>query len=259
MRVAQIVLPGASAYERKSQRLDAASLEATLAGSPEEADVAHVYGPRTLPPSLFTRFPVPYVASGIVKKPRFALRPPRQPLASVAPVESDGFTLLPEAVDDAFFALRHVQRNARPYVVGSIEREPLTNIVEQTLARIHRFRDDIRWQLFPHEPRPEELLAIDAWIDPAIEDDDFDGCTAEALVIGLPVVASRTPVNVRRCDKGVSAFLVPPRDPNELVHAILAALFKPEATGPRVTAARQSASKFRIRQRLRVLQQLYKS
>jgi len=259
MRIAQLVLPGASAYERKSQRLDAAALSAQRIESASEAtgfDLVHVYGPRELPAALFAGFPVPYVASGIVRKPRFSFRPPREPEFALAPVENDDFTLLPEAVDDAYFDNRQPATGNR---IGSIDRPSIRNVIEQTYARIRRFRDDVDWQLFSHDPAPDELSQLSAWIDPAVDSDDFDGFTAEALVSGLPVVASRTPINLQRCEQGRTALLVPPRDSNELVHAILAALFKPEVAGPKTTAARQTAGKFRIRQRIRVLAHIYEN
>ena len=47
MRVAQMILPGASAYERKSQRIDAAAL--VEAGHEvvgvDECEIAHLYAP----------------------------------------------------------------------------------------------------------------------------------------------------------------------------------------------------------------------
>ena len=268
MRIAQLLLPGASSYERKSQRLDLeCGGHAAAVVSPEQSggmaaalhgfDVAHVYGPRELPSSLFTGFPIPYVASGVVRKPRFAFRSPREPEYALAPVENADFTLLPEAVDDGYFDVRQ-NAHGSP-AIGSIDRPSVRNSVEQAMARIHRFRDDINWHLFTHEPAPAELAQLYAWIDPAVEEDDFDGFTAEALVVGLPVVATRTPINVQRCEQGRTAVLVPARDPNELVHAILAALFKPEVANPEINAARQTASKFRIRQRLRVLGHIYEN
>ena len=260
MRIAQLVLPGASRYERKSLKLDAPALNAQLietVGDVSAFDVVHVYGPRELPPALFAGFPKPYIASGTVHKPRFSFRSPREPEYSVAPVETDEFTLLPEAVDDVWFS-RSAPPASRP-VIGSIARPSVKNVIEQTMARIRRFRDDIEWELFTHDPAPDEMARLGAWIDPAIDDDDFDGFTAEALVAGVAVVASRTPVNVQRCESGRTALLVPPRDPNELVHAILAALFKPEVAEPKISAARQTASKFRIRQRLRVLSHIYEN
>src|SRR5947207_6187629 len=241
MRIAQLVLPGASAYERKSQLLDlecgghAAALVPLEQGGGMAAalrgfDLVHVYGPRDLPPALFINFKQPYVASGTVRKPRFAWRSPREPEYALSPVENDDFTLLPEAVDDAYFGPLAVGRSqlaeapandqlpTANIIIGSIQRPSITNFIDQTLARIHRFRDDITWHLFTHQPSPAELAQLSAWIDPAVEDDDFDGLTAEALVTGLPVVASRTPINVQRCEQGRTGFLIPPRDPNELVH-----------------------------------------
>ena len=256
MRIAQLVLPGASAYERKSQLLDARALSGQLTENRDEADLIHVYGPREIPSAMVSGFRLPYVASGTVRKRRFAWKAPHEPEYALSPVESDDFTLLPEAVDDAYFGNR---QPATGNFVGSIQRPSTQNVIEQTIARIHRFRDDISWHLFTHQPSPEELAQLAAWIDPAVEEDDFDGLTAEALVAGLPVVASRTPINIQRCEQGRTGFLVPTRDPNELVHAILAALFKPEVANPKINAARQTASKFRIRQRLRVLQQIYEN
>ena len=271
MRIAQLVLPSASAYERKSQRLDAAALAGQAESLPytgvrqalslSSFDLVHVYGPRELPAAQFVGFPLPYVASGIVRRRRFALRQPREPEYALSPVENDDdhddFTLLPEAVDDAYFGTRQPATGSPK--IGSIDRPSVRNAIEQTMARLHRFRDDVDWHLFTHEPAPEEMAQLFAWIDPAVADDDFDGFTAEALVVGLPVVASRTPVNVQRCEQGRTGILVPPRDPNELVHAILAALFKPEVATPKINAARQTASKFRIRQRLRVLGHIYEN
>ena len=76
---------------------------------------------------------------------------------------------------------------------------------------------------------------------------------------GLPVVAARTAVNSARLEKGRTGWLVPMNDPNEMTHAILSALFKPEVASSKTGAARQTASKFRARQRLRVLAALYES
>jgi hypothetical protein len=60
-------------------------------------------------------------------------------------------------------------------------------------------------------------------------------------------------------EKGRTGVLVPPRDATELTHAILTALFKPESVQPRLSAAQQTISKFRPRQRLRVLLQMYEN
>ncbi|HEX6159170.1 MAG TPA: glycosyltransferase, partial [Thermoanaerobaculia bacterium] len=98
---------------------------------------------------------------------------------------------------------------------------------------------------------------VDLWVDPAVDENDFDGFVAEALVVGIPVVAARTAINSHRLEKGRTGLLVPLNDPNEMTHAILAALFKSEVAESRQAAARQTVGKFRPRQRFRALVPLY--
>ena len=64
-------------------------------------------------------------------------------------------------------------------------------------------------------------------------------------------------MNAWRLEQGRTGFLVPVGDPNEMTHAILTALFKVEVAESRQQAARQTVSKFRARQRLRILLRLY--
>ena len=260
MRIAQIIAPTASAYDRKSQIIDALGLAAahevvqttfeTLPGV--RADVIHVYG---APPQR-PRIETPYVASRDVPRRRFQLRKPVAPRAVVTPFN------VPEAVADEYFqpSPAVVSGTARQvHTIGSFVRPSLRNVVELTLGRIQRFRDDVSWKLFDAPPSPADLQTVDAWVDPAAEDDDYDGFVAEALVCGKPVVASRTPLNNSRLEKSRTGFLVPRADPNELTHAILTALFKLEVAGLKIEAARQTAGKFRSRQRIRALEKLYES
>ena len=266
MRIAQIILPGASAYERKSQRADQAALaerhEVIVVSMDEigdaNADVAHVYASGELPSAAFVRFPIPYIASADLPKRRWTLRKPMAPRVVVSPLAEEP---LPEVVEERYFSdlERRALSPSGPKIVGSFDRPSVRNSVEQTLARIHRFRDDVEWQIFREEPAPEDLASVDVWVDPAVEGDDFDGFTAEALVVGLPVVATRTPINVLRLEQGRTGMLTPPRDPNEMTHAILAALFKKEVAESRQSAARQTVSKFRSRQRIRILTRLYET
>jgi len=270
MRIAQIILPTASEYERKSQRADHAALaerhdvvvvpveEAGASG----AQVAHVYATGELPRALFRRFPIPYVSSADLPRSRWTFGKARRPDYVVAPIPGRVHELVGEAVEDLYFseALRNTEATSRDVrTVGSFARPGLRNMVEQTLARIHRFRDDVQLITFDHVPAPDDLTGVDAWADPAIDETDFDGFVAEALVLGLPVVASRTAINLTRLENGRTGFLVPPRDPNEMTHAILTALFKREAAEGRQFAARQTASKFRARQRIRVLTHMYET
>jgi len=277
-RIAHIILPNASEYERKLQRID----QAALAGSHEVvvvplsevsasgAEVAHVYASAELPPAAFVRFPIPYLASAALPRSRWpllrSLRRPVAPRFVVSPLAEQAgeehLTLLPEAVDERWFEAAATRREASRRdvrIVGSFARPSTRNFVEQTVARIERFRSDVRWQLFSHAPSPEDLAGVDAWVDPAVRPDDLDGFTAEALVLGLPIVATRMPINVLRLEQGRTGLLVPAGDPNEMTHAILAILFKPEVAESKRNAARQTVSKFRPRPRLRRLTELVES
>ena len=164
---------------------------------------------------------------------------------------------LPEAVEERYWRVEDRQSRLSGQAglpvlhIASFRRKSIIPIVEQTMARIHRTREDIEWLLLD-EP-PADFASFDAWIDPAVDVDDRDGFVAEAQVAGKIVVATRTPFNIKRLEKGRTGFLVPAGDPNELTHAILAALFKPEVSDPKIEAAKQTISKYHPRQRLRAL------
>ena len=270
MRIVQIVLPGASEYERKAQRADQAALTgkadvAVMAldeAARESAGMAHVYATGEIPASAFAGFPLPYVASADIRKTRLSFRTPAPPAIVVAPLgETDGrHQLVPEAVEERYFENPVPPMNRRmeaSRTIGAFARPSVRRMIEQTLARVERFRSDVTWTLYDRVPAPEDLAGVDIWVDPAADEGDYDGFVAEALVVGLPVVASRTPINVLRLEQGRTGMLVPPSDPNEMTHAILAALFKPEVCEPKRVASRQTISKFRARNRLRVLLQVY--
>jgi len=272
MRIAQIIFPNASQYERKCQRADRDALAGAhdvIVATVEEArtsaaDVAHVYATGELPIAPFVRFPLPYISSADVRRARWPFRRAVEPDYVVSPliekVEESRYQPLSEAVEEVYFGgQRAAGGGQETRVLGTFVRTDVQPVVEQTLARIQRFRDDVTWRLFDRVPTPEDLAGVDAWIDPAISETDFDGFVAEALVVGLPVVASRTKINAMRLERGRTGFLVPPRDPNELAHAILAALFKAEVAGTKSNAARQTVSKFRGKQRLRVLLHMYET
>jgi hypothetical protein len=267
VRIAQLILPGVSEYERKSQRIDQIALSerhevivASLESMMEtDADIAHVYASGELPSAPFVRIRMPYVSSIGFKPARWRWPRPKPPVRIVSPL---GENALPESVEERYFsASGHAtrERDSDVRIVASFDRPSVRNFVEQTLARIRRFRTDVEWQIHHEPPSPEDLAGVDAWIDPAVEENDFDGFVAEALVVGVPVVTSRTPINVQRLEQGRTGMLTPPRDPNEMTHAILAALFKTEVAASRQNAARQTVSKFRSRQRLRVLESIYAS
>jgi glycosyltransferase involved in cell wall biosynthesis len=201
------------------------------------------------------KFPLPYVATAGVRPSRWSWRRPVVPRAVLSPLGEDP---LPEVVEERYF-VDAPARDSAVKIIGSFDRPSVRNSVEQTLARIHRFRTDVEWQIYREPPSPNELSGVDLWVDPAIDERDFDGFVAEALVVGLPVVATRTPINVLRLEKGRTGFLTPPRDPNEMTHAILTALFKSEVAQSRQFASRQTVSKFRARHRLRILTGIYET
>ena len=178
---------------------------------------------------------------------------PVPPRRVVSPLAEDP---LPEVVEEGYFSVAAKRRtdirieNRRVvWGFGAKQRRA-------TMARIHRFRDDVTGRFSGSRPH-RDLASVDVWVDPAVGENDFDGFTAEALVIGLPVVATRTAINILRLEQGRIGFLVPPRDPNEMTHVILSALFKTEVAENKQLAARQTVSKFRARHRLRILNRLY--
>jgi glycosyltransferase involved in cell wall biosynthesis len=267
MRIVQIVLPGASEYERKSQRADRAALaerhdvelRTVEAITAADADIAHVYASGDLPSAAFVGFPLPYVSSAAIAPSRWwRWRRPVQPRSILSPL---GDHPLPEVVEERYFSAQNTSTARDPSlkIVGSFGRPSVRNSVEQAMARIRRFREDVEWQIFDGPPSPEDLAGVDLWVDPAVDENDFDGFVAEALVVGLPIVATRTAINVLRLEQGRTGFLTPPRDPNEMTHAILAGLFKTEVALSRQSAARQTVSKYRARQRLRFLTRIYES
>jgi len=254
--IGQLLLPGASAYERKSQRIDFVSLSAehdVRVGEIADADLVHIYAPRDFDMKLDR----PYVSNAPPRRRRF--RRNVEPERVVTPLKEMPQTFIPEAVDESYFGNLATGQPGNRKTIGTFARQQITNTIEQTAARIQRFRDDVEWLLFETPPLPDDLRSVDVWVDPAIDENDFDGFVAEAIAVGTPVIASRTAINTQRLEKGRTGVLVPPRDPNEWTHAILAILFKPELRHSKTVAAQQTASKFRPRHRARALIQLYES
>jgi len=252
--IGQLLLPGASEYERKSQRIDFVSLSTehdVRVGEIADADLVHIYAPRDFEMTLDR----PYVSNARPKRRRF--RRNVEPERVVTPLKEMADTFIPEAVDESYFGNLATRQPGNR--IGTFKRDSITNTIEQTAARIQRFRDDVEWLLFETPPSPDDLRSVDVWVDPAIDENDFDGFVAEAIAVGTPVIASRTAINTQRLEKGRTGVLVPPRDPNEWTHAILAILFKPELRHSKRVAAQQTASKFRPRHRARALIQLYES
>src|ERR1041385_3047412 len=258
MRVAQITLRNASEYERKCRRVDRVALagEHEIVEDERGADIVHVYGAGVRRPRLWSKTvritPLQDEGRGAQGAGRRWL-PSREHRLRPAPCALRPVEYIPEAVEEQYLA--HDARAGSG--VGVFVRLSTREILDQIRIRLHRTRDDVEWHLFDRVPTPDDLVQVAVWLDPALDDGDFDGFVAEALAMGRLVVASRTPINVQRLEKGRCGFLVPPRDANETVHAILTALFKPEVGTPRSDAARQTVSNFKPRQRARALTRLY--
>lgn len=227
MRIVQLLSPRPSEYERKSLRIDFQALRhdhEVIAGERVSADVTLIYG----------RPPVSDLPEAVEEEYFDIARP------SAAALEGGG-PALPAG------------EAARRYTIGSFRRRSIVPMVEQTMLRLHRTREDIEWLLIDQRPAPADFAQFDVWVDPAAGEDDLDGFVAEAQVVGKIVVAARTAVNIKRLEKGRTGLLVAPGDANELTHAILTALFKPEVAQQKIEAAKQTISKFHPRQRLRAL------
>jgi hypothetical protein len=260
MIIAQLLLPGASEYERKSQQIDFAALSAehdVRLGELADADIVHIYAPREIDPRAVRDLRLPYVSNALPKPSMF--RKSVQPIRVVTPLKETSDTHIPEAVADAYFSSPATQQPSNRATVGTFIRPTIKNTIEQTAARIQRFRDDVDWLLFDRPPSPQDLRGVDVWVDPANDESDFDGFVAEAIAAGTAAVASRTAINTQRLEKGRTGVLVPARDPNEWTHAILATLFKLEFRHGKQIASQQTASKFHPRHRARALIQLYES
>jgi glycosyltransferase involved in cell wall biosynthesis len=275
MRIVQVVLPSASHYERKSQRIDADELarsneietlvlaagdERNLPQRLRNADTVHLYAQDAIPLSVARAIPNPYVSASELASSRFSLRRRPRPPHRISPL---GQGAVPEAVAPQFFQPRGTEqpssRAASTVGVFDGARPDVRRMVDLTRVRLERFRDDVKWTLFQSPPGPEEFRAIDVWFDPATAESDLDGWTAEALVAGLPVVAARTAINSERLNSGRNGLLVPVGDANEMTHAILAALFKPEVREPRREFARLTRDRFRPERRAMALLGIYET
>ncbi len=272
MRLAQIILPDAPPRERRLQALDraaladrleiatvdlpsggmAAALREALAAS--NAEIAHVYGPRAIPAELLGAIAIPVVAPGPSRRAFLPWQTSRQPDVILG---STPDSRVPEAVGHGYF---EIAARAMPtsFRIGCTAASRAARVLaEGTKHRIERFRDDIRWMFFADVPAPDEISLLNVWVDAEPADAGGESGVPEALAAGRAVVAAATPANRERLDGGAAGFLVPPEDPNETAHAVLAALFKPELRDPRIARGKKKAESFRPEQRAGRLFEIY--
>jgi glycosyltransferase involved in cell wall biosynthesis len=274
--IGQLLTPDAGFYERKHQILDASTLaeehqihiwQLDRTGGSIDAMVGevgrrgcallHVYG--AIEVESLARLTLPVIIPFRYEPPRrrlFSKRRPPPRLLELLPGE------LPEAVDSQFIEPPEalVPRTTPPWRVATLGRgDQIEAMVQLSLIRLQRFRSDVEWHMLSAPPTVERLRNFDAWVDPAVDPGDPDGFTAEAAAAGLPVVASRSPLNEQRLEGGKAGFLVPPGDPNELVHALLQALFNPEARESRHESAAARRGCFAPAERAKALVRYYES
>ncbi|MEA2339489.1 MAG: hypothetical protein QOE82_3496, partial [Thermoanaerobaculia bacterium] len=141
MIIAQLLLAGVSEYERKSQRMDFDSLSKdhdVRLGEIAGADIVHIYAPQDFDPPILD---MPYVSN---RKPRKRLlRRNVEPKCVVTPLREMAETFIPEAVDESYFGNASTGQPGNR--IGTFKRASVVNTIEQTAARIQRFRDDVDW------------------------------------------------------------------------------------------------------------------
>ena len=276
MRVARVVLPSRSHFDLKCLKndRDAASntgqlvlslgtevLGDALPGSERELagrlrqfapSILHIYGSGRVPHALVSAARAPWLADRplAVSRPLFGRSPDPQARALGLSV--------PEPVDVEYFESRAQRPPASRPRVGSLRQSPRTAVSRDLVdARIRRFRDDVDWILFDAPPSPAQMAQLDLWVDLSSDDVELDGLVTEALVLGLPVVAARTDANVLRTGDGRAAMLCPKGDPNEMAHAVVTMLFKPERREPFIAAAGSLRDRFRPEARRAALARVY--
>lgn len=282
MIIGQLLLHDASRFERNACDLDRAELKGTFAVhrwlvneqgkvideggsllspaslgpalSSKDCAVLHVYG-QTLTGAPLSKLAIPFVSSASPVTSRLPWRRDPRPAATISYTGDDP---LPEAVARKYFAASPPEPGGAIHRIGTYlgKREGVRELCEDSYRRLERFREDVDWEVFEETPEPDAMSSVTVWVDPGTEH-DLDGMVAEALTMQMPVVAVRTPINSQRLEEGLSGFLVP-RDPNEITHAVLNALFKPEMTKPKQLHALARRDRFDPSHRTEKLVAIYR-
>src|SRR5258708_39456905 len=101
MIIAQLLLPGAAEYERKSQRIDFASLSTehdVRLGELANAGIVHIYAPHEFDPKIVRDVALPYVSNTRPRTRRF--RKSVETHRVITPLKDTTETFIPEAVDE---------------------------------------------------------------------------------------------------------------------------------------------------------------
>ncbi len=83
------------------------------------------------------------------------------------------------------------------------------------------------------------LSALDVSVNCSKDGEGLTGAIRESMALGVPVVCTNVAGNSEIVENGVTGLLVPPRDPERLAAAIVAALADPEAAARRAAEGRR--------------------
>lgn len=88
---------------------------------------------------------------------------------------------------------------------------------------------------------PLLMQAVDAVVHSSVDPEPFGRTLVEAMLAGVPVIATDTGASAEILDGGEAGTLVPPRRPDRLAGALAQLLADPEAFAPRTRLARDRA------------------
>jgi glycosyltransferase involved in cell wall biosynthesis len=88
---------------------------------------------------------------------------------------------------------------------------------------------------------PRLMQAVDAVVHPSVDPEPFGRTLVEAMLAGVPVVATDAGASREILDGGALGTLVPPRRPDRIAAALAEILARPEDFAERTRLAREQA------------------
>ncbi|MCJ2066850.1 glycosyltransferase [Methylobacterium sp. J-088] len=88
---------------------------------------------------------------------------------------------------------------------------------------------------------PRLMQAVDAVVHPSVDPEPFGRTLVEAMLAGVPVIATDAGASAEILDGGAAGTLVPPRRPDRLATALAELFADPDAFAPRTRLARDRA------------------
>jgi glycosyltransferase involved in cell wall biosynthesis len=88
---------------------------------------------------------------------------------------------------------------------------------------------------------PRLMQAVDVVVHPSVDPEPFGRTLVEAMLAGVPVIATDAGASAEILDGGEAGTLVPPRRPDRLATALAELFADPDAFAPRTRLARDRA------------------